>query len=689
MSALPIRAVVPLFLLSAVPIGCGGGDETSGGGAAPGTTLVFDLAADLASPASFYDLPYPSDLRLTAAGAPDLAGMPIRDLLYPKQFRDLVTAETRGFPMLSAAYFRASAPLSERDIHDVIPGDAASPILLVDIDPSSPERGRLYPVVATILPPDDYSPANTLAIAPRPGFILAPRRQYAYVVRASLGDAAGQPLVRAADFAAVMSGAAAGERGQAANELYAPLLATLQTAGIAAADVAAATVFKTGDVVDDLAKLADQLVAEYPVEIANLRVDPDDGAAHDRYCEILGEIQMPQFQPGTPPFSSEGLFDSSDGKVPEKLRDETVAVVLTLPKNTGIMPDAGYPLVVYFHGSGSLSSEVVDRGFLETPFGLPEKGEGPAYVVAPHGFAATSIAMPLNPERLPGASEVEYLNLGNLPVLRDNFRQGTIEGRMFIDALSRLVIPKDVVETCTGLELPPGEEGYRVDASKVIATGNSMGGMYTNMTSAVEPRIQAAAPSGAGGFWTNFILDNPFRPDAAGQVKALILGTEADLTFLHPAIHIAQTFFETADPIVFAPRIGQRPLEGSAPKPVFQPVGKDDKYFPDTLFDDVALALGNQRAGDVQWESMDEALALAGLSPTTFPVKDNVASADGTLRTGVVAQYSGDGQADPHSIFFQLDAVKYQYGCFFETFYKTGHGVVPLPAPLGTPCAEE
>jgi hypothetical protein len=28
-------------------------------------------------------------------------------------------------------------------------------------------------------------------------------------------------------------------------------------------------------------------------------------------------------------------------------------------------------------------------------------------------------------------------------------------------------------------------------------------------------------------------------------------------------------------------------------------------------------------------------------------------------------------------------------GCSFETLNKTGHGVAPLPAPLGTPCAEE
>ena len=34
--------------------------------------MVFDLDADLTRPAAFYDLPYPSDLRLQLDGRPDL-----------------------------------------------------------------------------------------------------------------------------------------------------------------------------------------------------------------------------------------------------------------------------------------------------------------------------------------------------------------------------------------------------------------------------------------------------------------------------------------------------------------------------------------------------------------------------------------------------------------------------------------
>ena len=34
--------------------------------------------------------------------------------------------------------------------------------------------------------------------------------------------------------------------------------------------------------------------------------------------------------------------------------------------------------------------------------------------------------MPLNPERLPGATPTAYLNVNNLAALRDTFRQGPV-----------------------------------------------------------------------------------------------------------------------------------------------------------------------------------------------------------------------------------------------------------------------
>ena len=84
---------------------------------------------------------------------------------------------------------------------------------------------------------------------------------------------------------------------------------------------------------------------------------------------------------------------------------------------------------------------------------------------------------------------------------------------------------------------------------------------------------------------------------------------------------------------------------------------------------------------------MQAALALDGRDGLLdYPVADNRTADDGRPRTSVVVQWEGDGIADPHTVFSQLDAVKHQYGCFFETLWETGTAHVVAPAPLGTPC---
>ena len=82
-----------------------------------------------------------------------------------------------------------------------------------------------------------------------------------------------------------------------------------------------------------------------------------------------------------------------------------------------------------------------------------------------------------------------------------------------------------------------------------------------------------------------------------------------------------------------------------------------------------------------------KALALEGLEGMLpYPVKNDLTSATGAKYTGAVVQYMGDGVYDPHAIYSQLDAVKYQYGCFLSTFLASGAAVIPAPAALGTPC---
>jgi hypothetical protein len=382
----------------------------------------------------FFAFPFPSDMRLEADGTPAVAGYP-----NPRRADVLVDLlpiadERAGWPVIPVAYFRWSAPIAELSADEVIAADASSPILLVDVDPSSPDRGALVPVVADDLPEDGSTGASLLGVSARPGFVLAPRRTYAFVVRRGLLDATGAPLGVQAHVATLASGGTPDAPwGERAAALHAPVWETLRTIGVEVEDVAAVTVLTTGDVAADLFATSERVLEAHDVTIDGLALDPSDGA-HERYCELLGTISMPQFQRGTPPFAEEGLFEMDADGLPIEQRRETVPVVVTIPRTE--MPASGWPLMVYFHGSGGVASQVVDRG-PRVEGGAPARGEGPAHVVAEHGIAAIGAALPISPDRLPGAGGTDYLNFENVAAFRDTFRQGALEQRLMIEALTR------------------------------------------------------------------------------------------------------------------------------------------------------------------------------------------------------------------------------------------------------------
>jgi hypothetical protein len=675
--------------------------KPDGNGGGP-TTVVFDLAADTTKPATFYSFPFPSDLRLNAAGGPDYSGFPLLPGNNLLQGMIPVASGRKGFSTLAVAYFQFTATMGTLDPTAVIAGNTTSTILLVDVDPSSPDRGTFFPTVASTPPEDAYTAANMLTVAARPGFVLFPKRRYAFVVRREQKDGAGNELGVDPTLAMLEAGETPpGSQGTAAATLYAPLWDTLKTAGVASTDVAAATVFTTGDVVADTADMSTALVAKYPVTITNLTVthaspdaggSPDAGSTYPRICELQGTVTMPQFQVGTPPFATTGgTFQIGADGLPIKQGDLPIPMAISLPTLAagGAMPAAGFPLVLYFHGSGGVSTEFVDRGPILVPDGGETPGQGPAYVLAPFGFAMAGAALPENPERVADAGETEYLQITNLASLLGNFRQGVIEQRMLLAALAQVSIdPALIAAGCPGVSLGSGT-AFHFDPASFFSQGQSMGGMYTNLITAVEPSFRAAVPTGAGGFWTYFIFSTAFVPDANGLLELALGVKNEQLSFMHPALSMIETGWEAVDPLVSVPRLSRRPLPGTTPRAIYEPVGQNDSYFSNDVYNAIALAYGHREVGSIIWPEMQTALAEEGLSGILpYPASNDVhAIDDGGTYTGVVAQYDADSiTGNGHYIYAQLDAVKYQYGCFLASMLKSGVAVVPAPAPLGTPC---
>ena len=634
---------------------------------------------------TFYAFPIPSDWRRREGAAVDWAGMP-----YPASRRTVArlveglvetAGQLTGFPRVSVAYFGFDGALAPRSADQVIPADLDAPFWLINVDADSPEWGRLYPLVATTLLEDAYVPHPVLALAPRPGLVLRPNTTYAYVVRATALDVAGRLLAPAEEWLRLSEG----DAPAALAAMYVPLAETLAEIDAGTEDIVAATVFTTGDEVAELYRISEALRAAHEAVIGDLAVDPTDGASHEHFCELHGVIAMPQFQEGTPPFNEAGLFVMDSQGVPTLQRTEELPIVVSLP--LGEMPEEGFPLVLYFHGSGGLSTQVVDRGPRPGPGQPSAIGKGPADVLAQRGFASVGAALPVNPERLPGAGSTEYLNLNNLKAFRDTFRQGAIEQRLLLDALLALRIAPTQTAACAALTLPEGADAFFFREDPVQAMGQSMGGMYTNMIAAVEPRIQAVVPTGAGGYWSYFILETGLIPGVATLLRQL-LGTPHPLTFLHPVLGLLQTGWEAAEPMAYTGRLAVMPLDGHPVRPIYQPAGEGDSYFPTQVFDAMALAYAHHQAGAPVWGSMQDALRLIGMDGLLpYPVANNTSSEAGSAYTGVVVQYAGDGFTDPHDIFVELEEVRYQYGCFFWTHLHEGTATVLAPRPMADPCA--
>jgi hypothetical protein len=262
-----------------------------------------------------------------------------------------------------------------------------------------------------------------------------------------------------------------------------------------------------------------------------------------------------------------------------------------------------------------------------------------------------------------------------------------IEQRLLLDALLDLQIPPATLAGCSGIALPGGATSHRFDASKLVAGGQSMGGMYTNMVGAVEERFGALVPTGAGGYWTLMILESDFIPGAAGLLAAILSTDAGALRFVHPGLSLLETAFDISEPMASMNRLAHRPLAGFPVRHIYEPVGQGDEYFPTTVFDAAAVAYGNQQAGATIWPGMQDALAAIGLDGVaSYPVSQNRVAADGTPYTGVVVQFESDGIENAHYIYRQLDEVKHQYGCFLATWIADGTPTVPAPGAIGEPC---
>src|SRR6185503_8908813 len=135
-----------LFAFGLAACGNSAGDGTNHGPSGPVSSIfvVPDELAEL-SGESFFDQPWPSDLRretdgsVRFSGFPNPLGQPILDV-----YLESMAGVLDGFSPVAAGYLRFTGPLAVSSLPATPRAalDPASSVVLLDIDPSSPERGE-------------------------------------------------------------------------------------------------------------------------------------------------------------------------------------------------------------------------------------------------------------------------------------------------------------------------------------------------------------------------------------------------------------------------------------------------------------------------------------------------------------------------------------------------------------------
>jgi hypothetical protein len=609
--------------------------------------------ADGADEGDFFRLPFPSDVRKRGDKL-DLRGFPTPGAgllgVDPVQlYVDAITENDSGWGTYPTLIFRFSGPF---DFTSFAVGS------LQFIDVTDPTKGysvgwqRFYTDART-----NYVCDNFVAVQPPMGRPLEPGHTYAVYIRSQAGEATllgredSQAIVASANMAAVLKAAApADTKLKAAHAAFAPLRAYLAAQNEPVANVLTASVFTVAPARAAMTELADAVkAAPAPtardwVKCGGATPSPCADAEGDRACgedavgydEYHALLTIPVFQQGTAPYLKP---DDGGGIDVTKPRAEAVCLSITVPE--GAPPAAGWPTVVFAHGTGgNFRDHVRDEvaGVLAN---------------ATPGFAVIGIDQVEHGPRRGDSTEAPndlFFNFLNPAASRGNPLQGAA------DQLSVARFAKSLdadAATTTGAAI-------KLDASKLFFFGHSQGSTEGSLMLPFGDDYRAAVLSGNGASLRD-ALRTKTQPKNVAAALPLVLQDPAmsdpqlgsGVTQHHPVLSLLQQWIDPADPLNFAALVG-KPLSGHSGKHAFQTLGVGDSYSPPLTLATYAVAGGfTQVTPDASADPVfdEDALTTKTLKPVAVGYK---AAANGF--TLGVRQYGAPKNSDGHFVIFDTKA---------------------------------
>lgn len=615
------------------------------------------------TPTEFYALPFPNDI-LRKKGHIDVSGHPHPGLGLVgfdtvAAVQEALAQEMTGWGLTTGMYVRFTRAVNPASLLAGANGN----VRLVNL-----KTGADVPINLRFeTRRNKYICGNWLYAHTPWGTLLAPDTPYALIVNDAIaldkGEKGDPHPLPSADMALLLAEQSPSEAAVVdAWKLYAPVRGWLKTSGLSAKKVVAAALFTTWEPRSAMQHLADVALktalppgfsadgtpkvcgpgvhspCQTPNWNAKLGPDPRDcpQQVNPAFVEIHAKLRLPYFQTGTRPYLKVGgaLHLGADGKA--ALVDyESVCVAITLPKKS--MPAAGWPLLVFAHGTGGSFRSAIDgvagmvAGVSPVP-GLPVPGgEAP--------YATLAIDQPMHANRRGEGIVADpgplFYNFANPKAARGNFYQGAADNF----SLYRLALATSQTSwTINGL---PGT--VKFDKANLVYMGHSQGGTTGPMFLPYMPGLKAAVLSGCGGSLVYGLLGKKKPYDASVGLRIAL--QDAQVNEFHPVLNLLQLYFEASDPLLYAPLLFKTPFANVGPINVLHTYGMNDSFTPVATSRIFAAAtggtLGRPGATAPPWFDpiSDLAMAIAALEPNG--ISGNITTA-GKKVTGVTIEATND-----------------------------------------------
>ena len=676
-----LRSPKRLFLAASLTLSACGSDEAP----APATSteattslFVFPASLDELAAATFFDQPFPSDLRVDADGAARFSGFPNPfSIPIVDAYINASHGLLHGFSPAAGIYFRFTGPIDPatlpKDPGASVASDAS--VRIVDVDPASPELGKSHFAQFRWQEAESaYWQKNTLAVLPMIGEPLRPKTRYAVVVTNHVHTPRGEAVLASAEMEEALGRRPVSERTRAAHDLFAPAIVEVEKTGLLAKDIVHMTVFTTNDPTEELFAAFDDVAKSVPAPTARDWQAKDQSGTYDVYEGTYGP--SPNYQAGSAPYAkanSGGAFGLENGK-PKLQNTFDLRFAITVPNAAACpLPPSGYPVVLYAHGTGGDY-----RSFIGDGTGPTLAGRCMATMGIDQIFHGTRPGAP--PESDPQRdSSIQFLffNFDNPLAGRTNNRQAAIDlvqqARLFTGTPTK--VPAAVSRTAADIAFDP---------SRVMFFGHSQGGLNGPLFLAGSPLVRGGVLSGSGAVLGLALLDKKKPVDIGAAVRLLLGLTDPDLAkdldIFHPALMLVQSIVDVADPTNYASYIARAPRAGNAPKCVFQTegvtsTGDGDSYAPPSTIEALSVGIGLPRVAP--GIHAIPAATFAGIADVSIPADGLSGNLANGQATGVLAQFVPPAGRDGHFVVFDIAAARNQAAGFLMDLAADPKGRVP------------